>query len=466
MTGAPCISVSRREAIAAGAVTAAGLMMPWPLPAENDAARPRPRVAAVFTEFRFRSHAWNILESFAAPYLFRGRLVEPACDVVSWYADQFPAVDQGRATSRRLGIPLSPSIDEALCLGGKELAVDAVLLIGEHGNYPFNELGQHLYPRKEFFDQIVAVMRRSNRFVPVFNDKHLSYRWDWAKEMYDTSRAHGFVLMAGSSVPLAARVPALELPADCEIEEAVSIHGGGLEVYDFHALEVLQSMVEARRGGETGIRRIQLLSGDAFRKAVADNLWSPDLVQSAMNAELALRTARPRKKAPPVAFEGSYPDNAHAIRVTYKDGLRATVVKIGSDSNRWNFACRLRGETKPRATAFFNGPWGNRCLFKGLSNAIQHAFVHRRESYPIERTLLTTGATEAAMRSHFAGNKPLDTPHLEFGYKPIDFRSLRENGDSWKLITEATDEPRTFASGDGLYHGDSKSTKGTGSGPK
>src|SRR5262249_56996855 len=84
---------------------------------------------------------------------------------------------------RQYKVRVCKSIDEALCLGGKELAVDAVLSIGEHGNYPVNKLGQTEYPRKRFFDEIVAVMRRSKRFVPLYNDKHLSYRWHWAKEM-------------------------------------------------------------------------------------------------------------------------------------------------------------------------------------------------------------------------------------------------------------------------------------------
>jgi hypothetical protein len=47
-------------------------------------------------------------------------------------------------------------------------------------------------------------------------------------------------------VPLAERRPPMELPADARIVEAVSIHGGGVESYDIHALEVLQSIVEAR----------------------------------------------------------------------------------------------------------------------------------------------------------------------------------------------------------------------------
>ena len=68
------------------------------------------------------------------------------------------------------------------------------------------------------------------------------------------------------------------------------------------------------------------------------------------------------------------------------------------------FACRLRGRTQPLATALFNGPWGNRCLFKALSHAIQHLFRTRSEPYPVERTLLATGILEAAMTSFARGD--------------------------------------------------------------
>jgi hypothetical protein len=121
---------------------------------------PRVKVAAVFTVLRFRSHAFNILENMLGPYLFNGARHVPPVEVVSMYADQFPADDMAREVSVRLGIPLYRSIDEALCLGGRTLAVDAVLSIGEHGDYPHNELGQHLYPRKKFFDQSLAAAQR------------------------------------------------------------------------------------------------------------------------------------------------------------------------------------------------------------------------------------------------------------------------------------------------------------------
>ena len=427
-------SVSRRRFLK----TAAGACLAVPLSGGPLLAAPigrRPKVAVVYTAFAHRWHAHVLLENFLEPYIFNGQLTDPGVDVVSLYADQHPKGDMTPEISANYGIPVYESIAEALCLGGDKMAVDAVLSIGEHGSYPSNELGQVEYPRKRFFDEITAVMKRSGRFVPVFNDKHLSYRWDWAQEMHETSIRLGIPLMAGSSVPLAQRVPMVDNPVGAEIEEAVSIHGGGVESYDFHGLEVLQSMVEARRGGETGISRVQFLSGDALLNA-AGKRWSLDLARAAMQTEADFlgQPAIDPKTA------------AHGILLEYNDGLRATVLKVGNSGIRWNFACRLKGDPKPLATYFNPGPWDNRCLFKALSHAIQYHFIHKKSPYPIERTLMTTGVLDASMRSRHAGEKPLATPHLEFAYEPIDYSAMRETGASWKIIKPDTPQHEGIAS--------------------
>jgi hypothetical protein len=393
-------------------------------------------VAAVYTEFTHRSHAHVILENFLEPYLFNGKRTDPGAEVVSFYADQTPKGDMTEDVAREYKVPVFKTIDAALCLGGKELAVDAVLSIGEHGRYPRNELGQTEYPRKRFFDEIVAVMKRSNRFVPVFNDKHLSYRWDWAKEMADTAAKLGIPFLAGSSVPLAQRIPPFALPAGAAVAEAVSIHGGGVESYDFHALEVLQSIVEFRKGGETGVASVEFLAGEALWKAAADGRWSVPLAEAAMAAELGRKAGTLKQ----VAGEGKA--EPHGVLLTYKDGLRACVLKVGRSSTRWNFACTLKGDPEPRATRFYVGPWQNRNLFKALSHAIQHHFRTGQPPYPVERTLLVSGVLDAAMHSRAKAGEALKTPHLEFGYPARDFIAMREMGASWKVVTEATPEPR------------------------
>lgn len=432
----PRLVANRRDFLSrAGGIAASLAVAGWPQSARaaDDKAK-RPKVAVVFTEFTHRSHAHVLVENFLNPYLFNGEKTDPGCEVVSFYGDQFPAKEMSYGIAKEYKIPIYPTIADALCVGGNELAVDAVLCIGEHGVYPVNAKGQHEYPRKRFFDEVVKVFRRSGKVVPVFNDKHLSYRWDWAREMVDTAKEMNFALMAGSSVPLAQRIPQLELPAGAKILDAVSIHGGGLDSYDFHGLEVLQAMVEARAGGETGVARVQYFDGDALWRAADAGLWSANLADTAMAIEKA-RGAR-------AATLRELFNQPYGILVTYKDGLRAMVLKLGNDGTRWNFACRLAGEEKPRATSFYVGPWDNRNLFKALAHAIQTHFREGKAPYPVERTLLTTGCVAAGVESHAQGGKPIDTPHLEFAYKPIDYRRMREMGASWKILTEKVKQPK------------------------
>ena len=432
---------SRRELLAAGGALALTTIARCAI---AEAPAKRPRVAAVFTELRHRSHAYNILMNLMGHCFFRGKRVDPGLDVVSLYADQFPADDMAREASHRMDVPLFGRIEQTLCLGGQKMAVDAVLLIGEHGDYPTNELSQKLYPRKEFFDQIVAVMERCGRFVPLFNDKHLSYRWDWTKAMYDRVRRLGIPLMAGSSVPLAERRPSVEMPPAARVVEAVAIHGGGMESYDFHGLELLQSLIEARQGGETGVSRVELVAGDAYAQARADRRWSQSLEEAALQAErMADFKRQPRPVLQPMPMPAGKAAGNHALLVTYKDGTRAAVLKIGNTSDRWNFACRLEGRAEPLATALYNGPWGNLNLFSALSHAVAHFVRTGQAPYPVERTVLVGGILDAAMHSHLAG-RPIDTPHLEFGYKAQDFRAFRESGESWRVLTVDTPQPTKF----------------------
>jgi hypothetical protein len=423
-----CHPTRRQFVVGAAALSGLGTL------ASAIETKKRPKVAAIYTVFRHRSHAHDILENFLEPYYFNGKLTDPGVDVVSFYADQkAPTGDMTVDVATQYKMRVARTIEEALCLGGKELAVDAVVSIGEHGDYPINKLGQIEYPRKRFFDEIVAAMKRSKRYVPLFNDKHLSFRWDWARAMADTAKELGIALMAGSSVPLAQRLPPLELASGAEIVEAVSIHGGGMEVYDFHGLEVLQSLVEARKGGETGVARVEFLHGDALWKAAEDGRWSMALAEAAMAVELGkkpttLKTVKGEPEAEP-----------HGILLTYKDGFRGVVLKVGRNGTRWNFACRLKGEGDLKALRYYVGPWKNRNLFKALAHAIQHMIHTGKPSYPVERTLLVSGVLDAAMHSRAEG-KSLRTPHLEFAYKPVDFRPMRETGASWKVITEETPE--------------------------
>ena len=251
---------------------------------------------------------------------------------------------------------------------------------------------------------------------------------------------------------MAERRPPLELPADSVVDEIVTVHGGGFEVYDFHALEVLQSIVEARRGGETGIATVEFLDRDAALKAAEAGRWSHELFDAAMAAEQkvgVVRQTRPDLGRRPEQIRDveRSAELRHVILVTYRDGTHGAVVAAGSDSSRWNAALRVRGETQPRATAYFNGPWGNRCLFKALSHAAQQLFITGREPWPAERTLLTTVALDAAVQS-CAKKQPVELAGPAITYQPVEWQAFRENGASWRKLSTEVSQPEKFEPGD------------------
>src|SRR5260370_13821509 len=100
----------------------------------------------------------------------------------------------------------------------------------------------------------MKVFEQDGRAVLVYNDNPLSYSFEKARTMVDASRRLKFPMLAGSSIPVTWRLPAIDLPLGCKIEEALMVGEGGSDAMDCHALEGLQCMVERRRGGETCVK--------------------------------------------------------------------------------------------------------------------------------------------------------------------------------------------------------------------
>ncbi len=261
------------------------------------AAEEQPRrIAIVTTVWRYLSHAQHMGDRFLVGYPWEGRWRRSPLEVVSLYVDQKPEGDQSAERAKEFGFTVYPTIAEAVRCGTDKLAVDGVVVIGEHGDYPINEKGQILYPRFEFFEQVAKVFEADGRSVPVFNDKHLSYSFDKASRMVATSRRLGFPMLAGSSLPVTWRLPPVEVPLGERIEEALMVGVGGSDPMDYHALEAMQCMLERRRGGETGVRAVQLLQGPAVWKAGSDGRWSRRLLEAALSRiHLAQRPGHGRR---------------------------------------------------------------------------------------------------------------------------------------------------------------------------
>ena len=385
----------------------------------------RKRMAIVATHWTLQSHAQHMGDRFLVGYPLGDLWHPPGLDVVSLYIDQKPEGDLTAERAEKFGFAIYPTVAEALRCGGDRLAVDAVLVIGEHGRYPRNELGQVLYPRYEFFKQVVEVFKKDGRAVPVYNDKHLSWNWEWAKEMVETAHAMGFPFMAGSSLPVTWRMPAVDMRLGAEVQEMLCVAMGGLDSYDFHALEVIQCMAERRRGGETGVAWLEALRGDSVWHAMQTSSWdaggwAPELFEACLCRSQTLGQARK-------GYGDRYPTEAEirtlvqdpvAYRFQYIDGTRATMLLMNGLVGDFTFAARLKGNPDRLSTLFYLPPNPNVTYSAVLMSKVEHMFLTGQPPYPVERTLLTTGLVAAAMRSLASQDKKIKTPHLAVRYTP------------------------------------------------
>ncbi len=387
----------------------------------------RPKIAAIVTEFRQYSHGQHIVDRFLEGYGWNGRHHHPSMDLVSLYVDQRPESDLSRDRAERFPqMKIYPTVADTLTLGGGDLAVDGVLLIGEHGSYPTNEKGQHLYPRYELFMQTVSVYRTTGKTAPIFNDKHLSWNWDWAKEMYDISQEMDFAFMSGSSLPVTWRTPSIDMPLDARVREALCIAIGGVDSYDFHALETIQCMVERREGGEKGVKWLQAYRGEKFWEAHHEELWSRELFEAALCRSHTLTPSRQ-------GFNNIFPtldemkqlvEDPIAYQYEHLDGLKATMILMNGLVQDFNFAAHLEDQATPLSTQMYLPmPPARTTLanfFSPLVNNVEQMFLSGVATYPVERTLLTTGLVAAGVESLFQDQTRQETPHLNISYQPTE----------------------------------------------
>ncbi|HEX4610889.1 MAG TPA: hypothetical protein VH092_22050 [Urbifossiella sp.] len=381
---------------------------------------PPKKVAAVVTEYRRWSHADVILRNLLGGYPDGTR---PDLQLVSLVTDQVPKTDMSRELAKTHGFRICNTVAEALTLGGDSLAVDAVLSIGEHGQYPDNEKGQKLYPRRRFFADIAAVFERTRKSVPVFNDKHLAATWEDAKWMYDTARRLMIPFLAGSSVPVTWRKPDLTLPRGGELTGAVQIGYGPFEGYGFHALEGLQCMVERRAGGETGVAAVTCHTGPAMWATLDRQPWAGPLLEAGLKLVPAHAAGNMREITARTADAGTF-------EVEYRDGFRAFVVIPNGwihegDGGGFVFAGQVRGRAELAACQFYLQQPDPFAHFAELTKAIDALARTGHAPYPVERTLLTTGVLDAAMTSKFRRGARVETPHLDVRYRPTDWGGAR-----------------------------------------
>ena len=469
--------LTRRRFIGYSALTSAALayrplLLPGMAQTPRDNSKPLVRVAVLGDAYQYGSRLQSIVDRFLVGYPFEGDWHMPAIQVVSMYIEPKrraqvtvpmapraaasrsaqedggiliaqsvqlaprggaravaaperegtpgPMDDLSVGRSQEFGFRLCANIPEALRCGGDRLAVDAVLSVVEQGDYPLNHKDQILYPRYDYFQQCAQVFQDEGRAVPYFNHDNLSFSFSEAKEMVNISEKLKFPMLAGSALPVSWRLPDTDIPMGAQIQEAVMVGFGGIDSGDFDALEAMQSMMERRKGGETGVKAVQLLEGDDVWAAGESGRWSKELLSSAQSRSdapqgLTVMDGRPQDMVSAGVLPQLVKDPA-AYCIEYNDGTRATLLMLNGADQNFTFSARVAGPGLI-ATQFFNSPLPNLTFTAALASKIEHLFTTKNASYPVQRTLLTSGILESCLTSRERGNQRLETPHLSVKYQ-------------------------------------------------
>jgi len=373
----------------------------------------RPRIACLVTYWAAtNSHADWIITKLLDGYWWQGAHTPSRVDVVSVYIHQFDTSELGQKICKSKDIPIFKTVGEAVTLGGEELAVDGVVIVGEHGNYPTDLKGHWLLPRWWIYQQVISVFEQSKRSVPVFNDKHFSYNWDDARWMFDKSRELGFPLTGGSSIPYYFRKPEIELANDTPIKNSIVIGGASDEGGIFHCIDVLQAFVERRKGGETGVKSVQSIRGRETSKWVDRNPWAGKLLDA---------VAKSFDLKPGIFQEN---EQANVCIVKYNDGTKAAV--ISGRGVGWTYAGEIEGQKEPAIVSMLGwaGPYSQYHASNAQPHWITEMMVTRKEPYNAERLLLSTGIVNHYMDSNWengrysAVGRIVETPYMNMTYRP------------------------------------------------
>ncbi len=422
-------AIDRRAFLSA---SAGACLIPALMPLENTEADdaigspsqkgPRKKIAFLGTEVRTHSHAQHFLDRLTQGYAWGGQWVKPRVDVASVFIDQFPEADLARQRIAKHHLNQFDNIADALTLGGDKLAVDGVVIIAEHGDYPRNEKGQKLYPRYKWFKEVVKVFEASGKSIPVFNDKHLSTDWDECVEMVSDSKRLNFPFLAGSSLPVTWRLPSVDMPYGAKLKESVCVAYGGVDSYDFHALETAQCMSERRAGGEVGIKSVHALRGEAMWKKLEsdDRKVSRKLMVAALTRShnLPVEGGFPTE---PVSFDWArrvFPETV-AYFIEHLDGFRTTMFL--TNIRDFNYAGQF-SDSDDVLTCQMYLPMPNHGsttadFFNPLTRHIESLVINGKSPYPVERTLLTSGMVIAGVDSLHRGQVPVKTPQMNVTYQ-------------------------------------------------
>jgi hypothetical protein len=172
---------------------------------------------------------------------------------------------------------------------------------------------------------------------------------------------------------------------------------------------MVQALAEQRGGGETGIKAVQTLTGEAVWRAFDEKRFDPGLFEAAWG-----RLAEPRGGGRPLRELVREP---RLFRIEYVDGLRANVLELNGAAGEWSAAWRYASDGAVESSLFWTQEGRPGMHFSWQLHGIEQMMLTGKPTWPVERTLLSSGVLHALLISLQEGQRRVQTPYLALTYR-------------------------------------------------
>jgi len=364
------------------------------------------KITFVVEEFGVGTPAQQLLDRFLIGYPHEGafRKLE-GCRVALHLAPPEAADAEITRRVQDFGLDRESNLERAIA------DADAVVIIGrEHMCVPSETL-------------LKSVLQNAAANTACFVHGVLAPTLQSAKEMVALAESRHILLTAGTATAVTYRLPDVDVPMGVPLQEALIVVQGAYPVAEVEALHGLLPVIERRRNGESGVKRIRFFQGRDIWQAGERGVWPQSLLASALS-----RSDRPQ--GDPVADGrtqdllglGRVPQLAQHPRcwiLEHRDGLRSTLLDLDGVVADFNFAVQTNAGQIISAQ-LHRPPGPAQHQFSRLAAVLETFFRTGKPPWPIQRNLLVTGLLEAFVQGSARKDKSIETPEL--GSRAIAYR--------------------------------------------
>lgn len=268
---------------------------------------------------------------------------------------------------------------------------------------------------------IATALQGAPNDCPVFVYGPLGSGLDAAQRHVDLAASRGLPLLAGTELPVTWRLPPVDVKPGTPLTDALVVVQGGSPRAELDALECLLPVIERRAGGETGVRRVQRLEGDALWKAGERKRWSWALLAAALS-----RSDSPQGDA---VKDGRTQDlvglglvrqlarHPHGWLVEHRGGLRSALLVLDGVVADYNFAV-MTASREIISAQILRPPAPAQQAFSNLAAVVEDFFRTGKPLWSAGRSMLEAGLLDAFARLQTQGKSETKTPDLAIRYQP------------------------------------------------